>query len=130
MFCDFVEDGQNVMKAWIASLPGSEQKSAKAKFNKMILAQQQIETLTRQSSIGRLTGECDGFYELIFYAGPNGIPYRPIFCKGPRDGQLTFLVGARKNQDKVFIPRNACAIAQRRWPLIGDPGNVVEHDFS
>lgn len=125
-FYDYVDGGVNVMQAWLSTL-GSDEKAARAKLHEMVLNQEQVEILKRPT-VGKLEDDCEDLYELIFYA--NGNPYRPIFCIGPGQRELTLLVGATKRRNKEWIPRNACLLARRRKALIGRREHVTPHDHS
>lgn len=74
------------------------------------LAQMQIHEWNDPYS-KRLKGEGSGLVEIRFFA--DRIQHRPIGFFGPSRGEFTILICAAEQGDE-FIPRDACAIAQRR----------------
>lgn len=124
VFLDYIApDGENVVEAWQKSIGGG----ATAKFLSRIQYLRSSGDFMRPAW-GKLSGDCDGLYEIRFEY--KKVQYRPLCCFGPGPKQVTILAGATKKSDKTgqrFDPSNACAAAHRRMQDYRDEGRTREH---
>ncbi len=123
-FFDFVSArGENVIESWLASIPWE----ARDAVNFLLLALRHVEFLNRPD-VARLRGpECRGLIEIrVTWKRQQ---YRPLAYLGPREGQVTILVGAKEKGDRLE-PKDACAIARRRIKDIeSGRGSIREHRY-
>ena len=70
----------------------------------------------------------DGIFELRIEH--KNIQYRPLWFFGPKQRQLSLLIGATEVGDKIH-PRSAPKSAEeRRNALLLDPTRTVKHEFT
>jgi hypothetical protein len=125
-FMDFVEGGESQVQAWFASLPPSQHRAVKVALNTLLLDYRQVKEL-KPPKFKPLKGVPD-IGEIRFTVG--GVPYRPLYVKGPGKDQVTILIGAKEVSTRFkFEPRDATAIALVRKALITEPGRIREHEY-
>jgi len=120
-FLDYVNgNGVNKISEWLRSLPIE----ARVEFEALLDTLKAKETFGRPQT-GTLRGKCKGLCEFRFKK--HKVQYRPLFCYGPGNREVTILVGATK-KDKRFIPPNACKTALNRTGEIeANKEQVVSH---
>lgn len=66
-----------------------------------------------------------GIFEIRLESG--NVQYRPLFCFGPKQRQLTLLIGAIE-VGGTFVPERSPQIAEeRRAEIENDPSRVIDH---
>lgn len=121
-FYDFVSArGENVIEAWLASIPWQ----ARDEINVQLAFLRNVRDLVRPA-VGHLQGpECRGLMEIRVTSERQR--YRPLAYRGPKQGQITLLVGAKEKGGKLE-PRDACETAWRRIDDIeSGRGSIRKH---
>lgn len=124
-FYDYVEEGENLIRTWLAALP----KPVKAKITNWLF---HLEATPpgkwRRPHVDTLTGDCQGLFEVR--AEISGIQYRLLGCHDTGERTPTLLHGFIKPGNKVPQPECDTAL-DRKEKVRGDIGNRRElHDFS
>jgi hypothetical protein len=127
-FLNYVDDnGVNQIKTWIDELPADSTKVGQRLLT-ILLHLRAEQNLMGTEYIKPLHGDCEGLLEIRF--GVRRLEYRPLACYGPRNGEVTILVGALEKENR-FVPRNACAIALERCEkAYADRKHVTDHDIT
>lgn len=127
-FYDYVDySGTNEIEAWIDSLQHS--KKVRARLRTLLEHLQDVRGLETSSYVEPLTGNCSGLFAIKF--DHRELRCRPMFFKGPENGEVTILVGAKKAGQDVFDPRRACRIGFERQAIVeGDRERIIEHDYT
>jgi len=123
-FFDFVSArGENVIEAWLATIPWQ----ARDEINVQLLLLRNVQNLNRPA-VGHLQGpECRGLIEIRVTSKRQR--YRPLAYVEPEANQVTLLVGAKEKGGKLE-PKDACATAWRRIDDINSGrGTIREHKF-
>ncbi len=110
-FYDYTEEGDNVVHAWLNTLPVK----VKQKLNRLL---EHLEALPvgswKRPVVETLTGECDGLFEIR--TSRSGIRYRLLGWHGPVRRRPTLLHGFAKKGAKV--PPAECSTALARKELV------------
>lgn len=114
---------ENVIDAWLAGVPWKARDEINVQLNHL----RNVRDL-RRPDVGRLDRpECQGLIEIRVTSERQR--YRPLAYKGPGEGQITLLLGAKEKGNKLE-PKDACAIARRRIDDIeSGRGSICEHRF-
>jgi hypothetical protein len=124
-FYDYVDaTKKNLIWLWLnQEVP----RLVKAKFNNNILyLQTSLPDEWRMPLVRRLTGECDGLWEIRTEF--QKVQYRVILFREGRN--VTLLAGATEKEGK-FVPQSTCATAQKRRGEVGiSDDRRCEHDYS
>jgi hypothetical protein len=116
-FLDYVDGkGVNRISEWLLSLPVE----ARVEFEALLDTLKGKERLDRPQT-GILEG---GLCEFIFKV--HDVQYRPLFCYGPGNREVTILVGATKKNNRL-IPPNVLRTALNRANEITNRNQVVGH---
>ncbi len=124
-FYDLLDrNGNNLITAWVNSLPSS--KEVRDRLDQRILFLKQLPITTRLDlpQARFLHGKAKGLVEIRFKAG--GVERRPLGCLGPGKGEVTLLIGAYE-QNKELRPPGIINTALGRIPLIYQKGRIEEH---
>lgn len=127
-FYDYVnDDGTNEIEAWIDNLQHSTK--VRTRLRTFLEHLQDERGLEAASFVEVLTGDCSGLLVVKFHV--RELRCRPMFFKGPGDGEATILVGAKKAGQREYDPGGACRIAFERLAIVeGDRGRIIEHDYT
>lgn len=127
-FYDYVSaDGTNDIEAWIDSLQHST--DVRVRLRTFLEYLQDERGLETASFVEPLTGDCSGLLVIKFRVRENHC--RPMFYKGPEEGEATILVGAKKAGQREYDPRGACQIAFERQAIVeADRDRIIEHDYT
>lgn len=127
-FLDYVDfDGTNQIEAWIDSLQHG--KKVRARLRALLEHLQDVRGLETDATVEPLTGDCSGLLVIKFRVRENRC--RPMFYKGPDEGEATILVGARKAGQREYDPRRACQTALGRQAIVeADRERIIEHDYT
>lgn len=122
-FLDYVNGrGENVTARWRSELPAK----ARAKIDARV---RYLEAMRFHEPhiLKPLSGDCDGLLELrVVFAG---VQYRPICFKGPRDREITILIGAIEKGHRLRPP-DACQTAKDRARSVSRNRAYLKHyDF-
>lgn len=112
--------GVNEFAKWLNTLP----KKASAKI-RIRLKYLEAVKIWKKYLVTKLSGH-KNLYEIRIVC--NNIQYRPIGCKGPKEGEFTILVGAIERGGK-FEPKKALVIANNRSKLINKKGYIIEYEY-
>ena len=126
-FYDYVsEDGTNEIEAWIDRLQQST--TVRARLKTLLDHLQDVKGLETDAYVEPLTGDCSGLLAIKFTV--NKVRHRPMFFKGPEEGEATILVGAKKAGRDTYEPRRACQIGlARQGEVEAHRERVAEHDY-
>lgn len=124
-FYDYMEEGRNLIHAWLQELP----RPVKAKFNKWLLHLEGVGPgKWKRGLVDTLTDDCDGLFEIRVQR--SRINYRILGCHETGERTPTLLHGFIKAGAKV--PKAQCQMAlTRKENVRGDlDGSRELHDLS
>ena len=122
-FFDYVSaGGRNNIREWLDGLPLSVQFDIDARIRFLEVTKEFSRTHVKP-----LRGDCKGLMELRVKS--NKVQYRPLCFYGPKDRQITILLGAIEKGDR-FVPKNACKTALKRKSVVNsDRSRYCKHRF-
>jgi hypothetical protein len=112
---------ENVIKAWLSSLPPKAKAKINARLRHLAVAQQ-----WPRHWVKKIHGY-EYIYELRVVLF--GIQYRPLGCYGPRKDEFTFVIGAIEQGDRI-TPPDAFRIAVARCAdVLSERSAVCDHSY-
>ena len=118
-------DGTNVIRAWLDGFSEKSRTKVKAKLD-IHLGYIRTVPRIRNDYMEKLKGEDDGIYEIkISY---RKVEYRILSCYGPNPGQITMLVPAIEQNDRLRPP-GVRRTARERSADIHIAERTVLHDY-